>query len=267
MKHLIIFFLNSKIFISLCVFCLALSTQFVIGVYNLNLLFLIFFGTFLSYNYQRIIFHIKQKKTHSISWVFGNKKLTFLIVVAATIFLFCFFQLKTITKLMVVLVSSVSLFYPILRKIPFLKIFLISFSWAFSTAALIYFENSLDFNQNYYVSIISRTCFILGITIPFDIRDVKHDRLKLNTIPLVFGVDVAKKIALTFLALYLCIECYFYLQNFAFNFIISTSLCFLYSFFIVKNLNKNASDYYYSFWLESCSVSLLVFLIITSILL
>ncbi len=213
------------------------------------------------------MFHLKLKKKLSNSWFVKNKKLIFLIVVAATIFLFCFFQLKTITKLMVILVSSVSLFYPILRKIPFLKIFLISFSWAFSTVALIYFENNLDFNQNYYVSIISRTCFILGITVPYDIRDIKHDRLKLNTIPLFFGVDVAKKIALTFLAIYLCIECYLYLKGFALNFIISTSLCFLYSFFIVKNLNKNKSDYYYSFWLESCSISLLVFLIITSILL
>ena len=267
MNHLINFFLNSKIFISLSVFCLALSTQFIIGVYNLNLLLLIFFGTFLSYNYQRIMFHLNLKKKLPNSWFVRNNKLIFLIVVAATMFLFCFFQLKNITKLMVILVSSVSLFYPILRKIPLLKIFLISFSWSFSTVALIYFENNLDFNQSYYVSIISRTCFILAITIPFDIRDIEHDRFKLNTIPLVFGVEVAKKIALTFLALYLCIECYLYLQNFAFNFIISASFCFLYSFFIVKNLNKNVGDYYYSFWLESCSISLLVFLIITSILL
>ena len=122
------FLLKSKIFISLCVFCLALSTQFMIGEYNLNLLFLLFFGTFLSYNYQRIIFHIKLKNKHSISWFFGNKKLIFLIAMAGILFLCCFFQLKTITKLMVILLSSVSLFYPMLRKIPFLKILLISFS-------------------------------------------------------------------------------------------------------------------------------------------
>ncbi|MAJ12780.1 MAG: hypothetical protein CMD09_02055 [Flavobacteriales bacterium] len=238
-----------------------------IGEYNLNLLFLLFFGTFLSYNYQRIIFHIKLKKKHSISWFFGNKKLIFLIAMAGILFLCCFFQLKTITKLMVILLSSVSLFYPVLRKIPFLKILLISFSWAYSTVALIYFENNLDFNQNYKLSIISRIFFILGITIPFDIRDIKHDHLKINTIPLVFGVGVAKKVALTFLVIYLCIECYLNLEVFALNFIISASLCFLYSFFIISQLNNNNSDYYYSFWLESCSISLLVFLIITSILL
>ena len=53
-----------------------------------------------------------------------------------------------------------------------------------------------------------------------------------NTIPLVFGVGVAKKVALTFLVIYLCIECYLNLEVFALNFIISASLCFLYSFFI-----------------------------------
>ena len=168
---------------------------------------------------------------------------------------------------MVILLSSVSLFYPILRKIPFLKILLISFSWAFSTVALIYFENNLDFNQNDKLSVISRIFFILGITIPFDIRDIKYDHLKINTIPLVFGVGVAKKVALTFLVIYLCIECYLNLEVFALNFIISAILCFLYSFFIISQLNNNNSDYYYSFWLESCSISLLVFLIITSILL
>ena len=148
MNNLINFFLNSKIFISLCVFCLVLSTQFIIGVYNLNLLLLIFFGTFLSYNYQRIMFHLKLKKKLSNSWLVRNNKLIFLIVVASTIFLFCFFKLKNITKLMVILVSSVSLFYPILRKIPLLKIFLISFSWAFSTVALIYFENLLKYDSS-----------------------------------------------------------------------------------------------------------------------
>ena len=45
------------------------------------------------------MFHLKLKKKLSNSWFVRNNKLIFLIVVAATMFLFCFFQLKNITKL------------------------------------------------------------------------------------------------------------------------------------------------------------------------
>ena len=147
------------------------------------------------------------------------------------------------------------------------SIFLIAFSWSFSTVALIYYESNLTLNPNVVLSIISRMFFIIAITIPFDIRDVEYDKKKTYTIPMLVGDKMAKKIAVFFLLLFLIIDSYLYLNNLNFGFFISTILCFLYSFYIVCKDNKKKDGLYYSFWLESCSISLLFFLILTSIFL
>ena len=78
---------------------------------------------------------------------------------------------------------------------------------------------------------------------------------------------MAKKIAVFFLLLFLIIDLYLHLKNLNFGFFISTILCFLYSFYFVSKDNQKKDGLYYSFWLESCSISLLFFLIITSIFL
>ena len=165
--------------------------------------------------------------------------------------------------------SLISILYPFgLRNTPYLKIFLIAASWSISTVLLTYFENNLLIDQRFYLEIFARFFFILGITIPFDIRDLKFDNRKLKTIPIVFGFDDSKKIALFFLFIYILISSYVYLfNNFNLNYLLATFFCFLYSAYLVNNLKANSSNFYYSFWLESCSISLLVFLIITSIFL
>ena len=268
MKNLFTFFLDSKIFLSICVFSLALSSQYILRQFHINVLTLLFFGTFLSYNYQRLFFQYIFKETKLNTWFASNKPI-FLLLIAISILIFCysFLQLQLPTKIAVLVVSAISVLYPFLRRIPFIKIFLIAFSWSFSTLAFTYFESNLIFDSVFYFSLLSRTCFILSITIPFDIRDIKHDMLKLNTIPIKFGVDFSKKLALIFLIFYVLIDTYIYYKIFDLNAFFAAIFCFIYSFLILKRVGENSDNYFYSFWIESCSVSLLFFLIITSILL
>ena len=268
MNHLINFVLSSKLFISLSVCSLALATQYTLGLYDFKILLLLFFGTFLSYNFQRFIFCYTVKKDLKSFWILKNKYVfQFLLLISVIIFSNLFLKLSGITQLMVLMISTISLSYPILRKTPYLKIFLIAFSWSFSTVALIYYESNLVLNSNVVLSIISRMFFIIAITIPFDIRDVEYDKKKTYTIPMLVGDKMAKKIAVFFLLLFLIIDSYLYLNNLNFGFFISTILCFLYSFYIVCKDNQKKDGLYYSFWLESCSISLLFFLILTSIFL
>ena len=268
MNHLINFVLSSKLFISLSVFSLALATQYTLGLYDFKLLLLLFFGTFLSYNFQRFIFCYTVKKDLKSFWILKNKYVfQFLLLISVIIFSNLFLKLSGITQLMVLMISTISLSYPILRKTPYLKIFLIAFSWSFSTVALIYYESNFVLNSNVVLSIISRMFFIIAITIPFDIRDVEYDKKKTYTIPMLVGDNMAKKIAVFFLLLFLIIDSYLYLNNLNFGFFISTILCFLYSFYFVSKDNQKKDGLYYSFWLESCSISLLFFLILTSIFL
>ena len=268
MKNLFTFFLNSKIFLSICVFSLGLSSQYILKQYHTNVLTLLFFGTFLSYNYQRLFFQYIFKEAKINTW-FASNKVIVMLLIAISILIFCysFLQLQLPTKIAAFVVSAISLLYPFLRRVPFLKIFLIAFSWSFSTLAFTYLESNLIFDSGFYFSLLSRTCFILSITIPFDIRDAKYDMNKINTIPLSFGVNFSKNLSLIFLFFYVLIDSSFYYKTFDLNAFFATIFCFLYTFFILKRVRGNSDNYFYSFWIESCSVSLLFFLIITSILL
>ena len=268
MKNLFTFFLDSKIFLSICVFSLALSSQYILKQYHINVLTLLFFGTFLSYNYQRLFFQFTFKEAKLNKWfAFNNLIVMLLIAISILIFCYSFLQLQLPTKIAVLVVSAISVLYPLLRRVPFLKIFLIAFSWSFSTLAFTYIESNLIFNSGFYFSLLSRTCFILSITIPFDIRDTKYDMYKINTIPLFFGVNFSKNLSLIFLIFYVLIDLYLYYKIFDLNAFFATIFCFLYTFFVLKRVRENSDNYFYSFWIESCSVSLLFFLIITSIFL
>ena len=264
------FFLHSNIFISFCVVCLAFSTQFMLKSFNFEILFLLFFATFISYNFQRIVFHTKFNKTQLSSWYNNFKKVIYFILgFSLLIFVYFFLKLKLRTQLVVFFISLISFLYPFgLRDIPFLKIFLISFSWSVSTVSLIYFENNLLIDHEFYLEILSRCFFIIGITIPFDIRDLQYDNKSLKTIPIVFGAYHSRNISLFFLVSYILTTFYlhFYIQ-FNLNYLLAAFLCFIYSSYLVNKVNVKRSGFYYSFWLESCSVSLLFFLIITSLFL
>ena len=270
MKKLIPFVLNTKIFISFAVLCLGLTTQLYLKSYNVNLLFVLFFGTLISYNFQRIIFFFHNSRGVKSSWFFSNTKLTyFLLFFSVIAFIYFFLKLNSTTKLMIALLSIISFSYPFgLRNIPFLKIFLITFSWAFSTTSLIYFENQILIDMEFYLLFFSRAFFIIALTIPFDIRDAKYDLQKIITIPIFFGLKVSKYISISFLFAYLLIELFlFSFFNFSLSLLLTSILGFGYTIFFILQVNENKSEFYYSFWLESCSVSLLFFLIITSIFL
>ena len=43
---------------------------------------------------------------------------------------------------------------------------------------------------------MGRLFFILAITIPFDIRDLKYDKSNLKTLPIIFGASKARLIGL-----------------------------------------------------------------------
>ena len=56
---------------------------------------------------------------------------------------------------------------------------------------LLILEEEIIFSDNIIAHLLSRFLFVFAICIPFDIRDVKYDNIKLKTIPIVFGIGAA----------------------------------------------------------------------------
>ena len=84
-----------------------------------------------------------------------------------------------------------------LKDVPGLKVILIAVVWAGATGWLPAIETLEDpWNARVAQMVGARALFIVGITLPFDIRDMDRDaRSGIATIPLWLGVDWTRRIA------------------------------------------------------------------------
>lgn len=265
MNLIIRFLVNSNIWVAFCALALAASSEILLKTVNHQISQFVFFSTIFIYNFQRVI-RIKKGEEHARkNWLNKNRtRVHLLMFFAFSMSAYQFFSFKLITQVVILLMGALSLLYPFgIRRIPFLKIFIISFVWSISTMLLLLLENNITISENILWHLVSRFLFVFAITIPFDIRDLRYDAGDLETIPSFFGSEIAKWIAL--FSLFICVIATVYqlLQtdiNLS-NFLALNSLYFLASF-LIKESDKDTNDMYFSFWIESLSIFSYLFLAI-----
>jgi|SRR5690606_3768594 len=255
------YFIKTNIWVSLCFAALLAFFQLILYQVNFYVLGIVFFGTLAIYNFSRIgnlqnfILLNSKYKTQILLTILGLIG-TFICVILRG------FELKTFLYLFVL--GFVSFCYSIpfsglgLRTIPFLKLFLIAFVWAGSSIGLLLVvHHSLIQYQLLFFSVFF---FVIGITIPFDIRDRNTDEKELKTIPQVIGVIPSKIFSILSLVLSSFLFYFeFKLIDIAF---ISWTIAVFIALFLVINSSEKRKEIYYSLWLESCSVIPLVFYLI-----
>ena len=269
MKSFIRFLVFSNIWVAFCVLALALSSELFLETANYQISKFIFFATIFTYNFQRVV-RVKRGSNHvRKQWLVENKRVIYSLILSGGIMSgYYFFQFQAPTQIAIVFSGVLSLLYPFgLRKVPFSKIFVISLIWTISTMLLLVFENNIPITQNIVLHLISRFLFVFAITIPFDIRDLKHDAKNLETIPLFFGVQKSKIIAVSALFICILIAVFQALEN-SLNFSNLLALILLYfvaSTFIIKSDESNG-EMYFSFWIESLCILGYFFLIISGLI-
>ena len=176
-------------------------------------------------------------------------------------FMVCFFNLKSNVQYSLFFLGLITFFYGMplkwvasksLRKISGLKIYIIAFVWAATTAFLPQLQSGLDLFQIDYMWILERFVFIFILMLPFEIRDMNFDDLKLSTIPQSIGLSNTKKIG------YLGVLLLFVSSIFAhdFNeveFFSSLMTLLLLVFFLIKSSPKR-SRYFTAFWVEALPI-------------
>ena len=262
---MICFLTSSNIWVSLCALALAASSEILFQTTNYSISQFVFFATFFTYNFQRVVRIKKNKIRPSEIWLKQNRRIIFpLMFLALIVSFYHFINFKLATQIAIIFSATLSFLYPFgIRNIPFLKIFIISLVWAISTMLLILLENNLLISQNIIWHFISRFLFVFAITIPFDIRDLKYDAGEIKTIPILFGFEKAKLIA--FFSLFFCsviaIFQHFQHQIKLSNFLALMLLYFLASL-LIKKSNLNQNEMFFSFWVESLSIFSYLFLVI-----
>ena len=242
---------------------LGLSTEIILASYNFQISIFLFFSTLFIYNFQRVV-RLKIGDQHMRKeWFYKNKVVVYVLMLLSLVISGYYFSLFNFsTQFAIFFITILSLFYPFfLRKVPFIKIFLISIVWTIGTTVLLVLENKLIFSEEVILNIIARFLFVFAITIPFDIRDIKYDTGKLITLPLVLGVNRTKFLA--FLALAIC--SIIHINQFLFNMLdlyclLALILLYFTSIIFVANSNQKRDDLYFSFLGESLSICSYIFL-------
>ena len=206
----------SNLFIALCAAILTLGTYGLIEAEpNIFLVLHVFGVTLMAYNVQRLARLEKfSNRTDQIRWYLRNKWMLYtslligVLLAGITLFFLPFKTLLYFSPL-----AAVSIFYSIplgksltIRAIPGIKIFLIALVWTGVTLALPMVMVSFEFDGSAGLLLFQRLLFVLAITIPFDIRDLKYDESRMKTLPQILGVKRAKRMAMGFILICLIIE-------------------------------------------------------------
>lgn len=200
----------SNVFISLCAASLTDVTFILLKIktpQKFIILLFVFCATFFIYNFQRLVRLTTQNVIGKdigkrLSWIISNKNsIALLSIISLIIATICFIILPKFNLLILIISSVLSVFYVIpiipiknkwlpIRKIPYLKIFIIALVWVLITSLFpMLFSPSLLLNQSYFLLFLAKQyVFILAITLPFDIRDLKFDLKTVKTIPMLIGV-------------------------------------------------------------------------------
>lgn len=218
----------------------------------------LFFATIIGYNFVK---YFGLTKFHYRSLTTKLKDIQTLSLICVFGFIFCFFQLGLNVQLGLLVLGAITFFYGMplswisqksLRKISGLKIYIIAFVWAITTALLPQFHNNLNFIDINFIWVVERFVFIFVLMLPFEIRDMNFDDLKLSTIPQKIGLSNTKKLG--YFGVFLLFSFVFFNNNLFEIEMISTSIILIIlCVFIYKSQPEN-STYYTAFWVEALPV-------------
>ena len=250
------FYLNSSLHIAISVLSLSFITAYSFEIkYDINLFVFIFCSSVLGYNY---IKYFGISKFHYRSLTTRLKEIQLLSLLCFFGVVFSFFSLNNSAKPLVLCLGAVTFFYEIpfekiasIRKVKGLKIYIIALVWAMTTVLLPLLEAVVEFEVSIFLTFIQRFIFILVLMLPFEIRDLNNDDLRLSTIPQKIGITTSKRLG--FLGLFFIFLLSFLLYNNSIDILTSTIVMVVTGLFLLFSHPKKPF-YFTAFWVESVPV-------------
>lgn len=267
MPKVLKFLSHSSIFISIC--ALSLSFYYIANFnlqHNTYKYIVIFCGTLISYiSVQLIPINKNNTQTPRSQWIFDNRVALYSILLVSVLsILFCVKYLESFDLLNFAHLFVIILFYEKiflkdkeLRKIPYAKPFIISYVWAcIATAPVIILTLNAP---NYY---IWPECFlfILGLTLPFDIRDIEADKSDgIKTFATKYSITAVKAISILIFFLGLALH-YFHIDSSYKSLFITLAIGLTY-LFVISKVNQKQKESLFLYGLDGIILLKLLYLI------
>ena len=257
-KNILNFYVNSSIHVALAVYSLVRITELYFDLpYNENLDYFIFYATITGYNFIKYagvakFYHRSLTKSMRLIQIFSFLSFCLLVYYGSnlsTTVLIYFIPFAVLT--LVYVVPFLGGFQKNLRRVSYLKIFLVAFVWSGVTTVIPLIVGEYQYEVNIILLFVQRMLFILVLILPFEIRDMEHDSKDLKTIPQLMGIKNSKRLAYLLIAVFYVLS----IENFSINFLKESDLLIsILLILIIYITKKNQSKYFASFWVESVPV-------------
>lgn len=264
LKQIFNFYINSSIHVALSVFSLTWISLLMLDLsYSGPVLYFVFYATITGYNFVKYFGIAKFHHKQLTNWLKLIQILSFICFV-----LMCYYaiQLEPYTHVFIGGFAIFTMLYAIplipkknnsLRNISGLKVYIIALVWVGVTVFIPLINAGKSINMDVVILGVQRFLFILVLMLPFEIRDLKFDNIKLSTIPQKIGVKNTKSLGLVLLIIFFLLEFFKNETNLKTIsvLLIITVLTGLLVFFSKMEQRK----YYCSFWIEGVPILWLIF--------
>ncbi|WP_289045203.1 hypothetical protein [uncultured Olleya sp.] len=264
LKQFLDFYLNSSIHVAFAVYALSVVTLKRFGVsYDVNVLFFNFFATITGYNFVKYFGIAKWHHRSLAKWLKVIQVFSLLCFL-----LMCFFTLKLQeeTLIIIAIFAVITFLYAIpflpktwyldtqqnLRDISGLKVYVIALVWSGVTVVLPLVNNKVAFSETVIITVAQHFVFVMALMLPFEIRDLRYDSIKLATIPQKIGIKRAKVVGFGLVLLFYFLE--YFKDNIQSNYLLITFVISLILAMFIYFSGNNRNKYYASFWVEALPI-------------
>lgn len=271
-KTILDFYIESSLHVALSVMALTFITSIEFELYtNENLISFIGLASVVGYNFVK---YFGLAKTHYRSLskrLQGIQVISLICLLAIPYFLF---KLQSTTIWTVTILGIITFLYAIpllpnrlfldkkkeLRRISGLKIYIIALVWAGVTVLLPVFESGAPLYYDISLSFIQRFMFIIILMLPFEIRDLNYDSLRLATIPQKIGIKRTKILGTILLIIMVFLE--FFKDNIQYKYLLSLGCIAVLTLACIIFSKKSQSKYYSALWVEGIPLVWVMILLI-----
>ena len=271
LRQIFDFYINSSIHVSFSVVALTWITLLEFDSSgSKNILLFNFFASITGYNFVKYFGLARFHHRSLATWLQFIQVFSFFCFV-----LMCYyaFQIELETLFYIAGFGLITFFYAIpllpkhflfdekknLRSVGGIKIYVIALVWAGVTVFLPLIDNYVDISENVFISSVQRFVFVIALMLPFEIRDMQYDSIRLSTVPQNIGMKWTKIIGVILLVLFYWLE---YLKNEVNPKKIVTLLITLVTLSLLIGAKKNQGKYYSAFWVEGIPILWLLLLLL-----
>ena len=266
------FYINSSIHVALAVVSLSWLTLLEFDFYDNNILYFIFFSSITGYNFVKYFGLAKFHHRSLANW------LKFIQVFSLLCFvLMCYYAFKIQTKTLFYIVGLglITFLYAIpflpkrflvddkqnLRDVGGIKIYIIALVWTGVTVISPLVNNNIGVSDTLIITAIQRFVFVIVLTLPFEIRDLQYDSVKLSTIPQKIGERRTKIMGSILLLVFFILE--FMKEETSYKRFIIVFVITIITLFSLLSAKNNQGKYYSGFWVEGIPVFWLSLVLLT----